>query len=64
MPARRLTIADDHQPEPGNSMSQQQFEAFMAAQIAAIQASGAEPDAWIERHSTTFRSAWEDSHAA
>ncbi|WP_280155880.1 AraC family transcriptional regulator [Piscinibacter sp. XHJ-5] len=51
-------------PEPGKSMSQQQFEAFMAAQVAAIEASGVEPEAWIERHSTTFRAAWEDSHGA
>jgi AraC-like DNA-binding protein len=51
-------------PEPGESMSQQHFEAFMAAQIAAIEASGIDPDVWIERHSTTFRAAWEDSRAA
>jgi AraC-like DNA-binding protein len=50
-------------PEPGDSMSQQHFEAFMAAQIAAIEASGVEPDVWIERHSTTFRATWESNHA-
>jgi AraC-like DNA-binding protein len=51
-------------PEPGHSMSQQRFNAFMTAQIAAIEASGVGPDVWIERHSATFRQAWEDSHAA
>jgi AraC-like DNA-binding protein len=50
--------------EPGDSMSQQQFEAFMAAQIAAIEASGVDPEVWVERHSTTFRAAWENRHAA
>src|SRR5262245_30293505 len=41
-------------PEPGDSMSQRQFEDFMAAQIAAIEASGLCPEVWIERHSATF----------
>jgi len=45
-------------------MSQQQFEAFMAAQMAAIEASGLEPAVWIERNSDAFRAAWEDGHAA
>ena len=45
-------------------MSQQHFEAFMAAQIAAIEASGVDPDVWIERHSPAFRASWEGSHAA
>jgi DNA-binding NarL/FixJ family response regulator len=40
-------------------MSQPKFEAFMAAQIAAIETSGLGPDAWIERHSNSFRAAWE-----
>jgi two-component system NarL family response regulator len=42
-------------------MNQQQFEAFMADQVAAIEASGIAPDLWIARHSTTFRAAWEDA---
>ena len=45
-------------------MDQQQFEAFMAAQIVAMETSGVEPAVWIERHSNTFRAAWEDSHTA
>ena len=45
-------------------MDQQQFEAFMAAQIVAMETSGVEPAVWIERHSNTFRAAWEHSHAA
>jgi hypothetical protein len=49
--------------QPGAGMSQQQFEAFMAAQIAAIGASGMDPETWIERHSTTFRAAWDNSQA-
>lgn len=48
----------------GSSMSQHQFGVFMAAQIAAIQRSGMEPDVWVKRHSATFRAAWGDSHAA
>jgi hypothetical protein len=105
MPARRLTILDDHPPtyrrsdraspaggrgpgrlaalldvghavtppraalasstpEIGDSMSQQQFAAFMADQIAAIEASGVAPDVWVQRHSAAFRAAWEDSRAA
>jgi AraC-like DNA-binding protein len=51
-------------PRLGESMSQQRFEAFMAAQMAAIQASDIDPEVWVERHSTTFRAAWEASHAA
>lgn len=31
------------------------FEEFMAAQIAAIEASGLEPEAWIEGHAAEFR---------
>ena len=42
-------------------MSQQQFEAFMADQIAAMERSGVDPEVWIERHSDTFRAAWEDA---
>jgi hypothetical protein len=45
-------------------MDQQQFEAFMADQLAAIKASGVDPDIWVERYSTAFRAAWENSHAA
>jgi AraC-like DNA-binding protein len=62
MPARAGLASST--PELGDSMSQQHFEAFMAAQIAAIEASGIDPDVWIERHSTTFRAAWEARHAA
>jgi hypothetical protein len=45
-------------------MNQQQFEAFMADQIAAINASGVDPDIWVERYSTAFRAAWASTHAA
>ena len=51
-------------PQIGDSMSQQQFEAFMADQIAAINASGVDPDIWVERYSTAFRAAWASTHAA
>ncbi len=51
-------------PETGDSMSKPQFEAFMADQIAAIEESGADPQAWVERHSIAFRASWEASHAA
>ena len=44
-------------------MNQQHFEAFMADQIAAMEASGADPEVWVEHHSTTFRAAWEHNHA-
>jgi len=40
-------------------MKQLQCKAFMAAQIAAMEASGVEPEVWIARHSDTFRAAWE-----
>ena len=50
--------------ELGESMNQQQFEAFMANQIAAIEASGVAPEVWVECHSTEFRATWESSHAA
>ena len=36
------------------------FEAFMAAQIAAIEASGLEPEVWIELYSAAFRAEWEN----
>ena len=51
-------------PEIGDSMSQQQFETFMADQIAVIEASGMDPEVWVERHSAAFRAAGEDRHAA
>lgn len=43
-------------------MSQAQFESFMTAQWAAIEASGLEPDAWIETHAESFRAEWLASH--
>jgi hypothetical protein len=46
-------------PPLRDGMDQQQFEAFMADQVAAIAASGIEPDIWIKDHSTRFRAAWE-----
>ena len=33
------------------------FQMFMEAQIAAIEASGLEPEVWIELHAEEFRAA-------
>jgi hypothetical protein len=42
----------------GSTQSQIAFEAFMAAQVAAIEASGLEPEVWIETFAEPFRAAW------
>lgn len=42
--------------------TQQRFEAFMADQIAAIEASGCDPEQWIAEHSAQFRVEWDAAH--
>ena len=63
---RRRDLAERSRWTPGSGecMDHFQFEAFMAAQVAAIEASGVNPETWVERHSATFRAAWEAGHAA
>jgi hypothetical protein len=46
-----------------SAMNQQQFESFMRAQIAAIEASGLSPDQWIDLYSAAFRKTWEQGLA-
>lgn len=42
-----------------NPQSQQQFEAFMAAQLEAMLASGLDPEQWVAEHAERFRQTWE-----
>jgi hypothetical protein len=48
----------------GRPSSQLRFEAFMADQIAAIEASGMAPEVWIQRNAVAFRTGWEARHSA
>jgi hypothetical protein len=41
------------------AMKEMSFEMYMAAQVAAIEASGMAPEAWIAKFAAAFRSAWE-----
>lgn len=41
-------------------MSQQQFDRFIAAQCAAIEASGLTPEEWIEKYAEAFRANWKE----
>ncbi len=43
-------------------MSQAEFDEFMAAQCAAVEASGLAPDEWVEAYAEAFRAQWEASH--
>lgn len=43
-------------------MSAEAFQAFMMAQIAAIEESGMDPEQWIAQNSEQFRQQWEESH--
>lgn len=45
-----------------NAQEQARFEAFMADQMAAIIASGIDPDEWIEKFSAQFRNDWDKAH--
>lgn len=39
--------------------ARQDFEDFMAVQVAVMLASGEDPAEWIERHAAHFRDEWE-----